>query len=101
LGENLTGPVAIGGFCVAAPSSGAGGIASEEIGPAFLHGLMPPAWHQTPTKGGPNALQQPGAGRHRSGASRVRSDFRAGLLTLSVEAAQMVGLSAHETTLAR
>ncbi|MBN9590561.1 MAG: GGDEF and EAL domain-containing protein [Alphaproteobacteria bacterium] len=107
LGESLTGPAATGGFAAAgAILLALAVIASEEIAVLpFLHGShaarlleaqaddkMPfdPA---TPAK----SLALAAIGAAHQGVFNL--DFRAGLLTLSPEAAQMVGLSARETTI--
>jgi diguanylate cyclase (GGDEF)-like protein len=109
LGENLTGPAATGGFAAAgAILLALAVIASEEIAVLpFLHGsyaaklleAQAPSTSQTPVD--PNApfnsLARAAIGAAHQGVFDL--DFRAGLLTLSVEAAQMVGLSVHETTL--
>jgi diguanylate cyclase (GGDEF)-like protein len=108
LGENLTGPAATGGFAAAgAVLLALAVIASEEIAVLpFLHGSHAARLleHQTPSQDAidPNApfnsLARAAIGAAHQGVFDL--DFRAGLLTLSVEAAQMVGLAAHETTLA-
>ena len=109
LGENLTGPAATGGFAAAgAILLALAVIASEEIAVLpFLHGsyaaklleAQAPATPQTPVD--PNAplnsLARAAIGAAHQGVFDL--DFRAGLLTLSPEGAQMVGLSGHETTL--
>ena len=109
LGENLTGPAATGGFAAAgAILLALAVIASEEIAVLpFLHGsyaaklleAQAPATPQTPVD--PNAplnsLARAAIGAAHQGVFDL--DFRAGLLTLSPEGAQMVGLSVHETTL--
>jgi diguanylate cyclase (GGDEF)-like protein/PAS domain S-box-containing protein len=107
LGENLTGPAATGGFAAAgAVLLALAVIASEEIAVLpFLHGSHAARLleQQSPAEAGdPNApfnsLARAAIGAAHQGVFDL--DFRAGLLTLSVEAAQMVGLSAHNTTLA-
>ncbi len=109
LGESLTGPAATGGFAAAgAILLALAVIASEEIAVLpFLHGShaaklledQGPATPQAPID--PNApfnsLARAAIGAAHQGVFDL--DFRAGLLTLSVEAAQMVGLPAHEATL--
>ena len=108
LGETLTGPAATGGFAAAgAILLALAVIASEEIAVLpFLHGSYAAKLleAQTPADAGavdPNApfnsLARAAIGAAHQGVFDL--DFRAGLLTLSPEAAQMVGLSAHETTL--
>jgi diguanylate cyclase (GGDEF)-like protein len=109
LGENLTGPAATGGFAAAgAILLALAVIASEEIAVLpFLHGshaaklLEAQAPNvETPTidLNAPfNSLARAAIGAAHQGVFDL--DFRAGLLTLSQEAAQMVGLSSHETTL--
>ena len=108
LGENLTGPAATGGFAAAgAILLALAVIASEEIAVLpFLHGsyaaklleAQAPATetvidHMAPL----NSLARAAIGAAHQGVFDM--DFRAGLLTLSPEAAQMIGLSVHETTL--
>ncbi len=107
LGESLTGPAATGGFAAAgAILLALAVIASEEIAVLpFLHGshaaklLEGQSIPQTSID--PNApfnsLARAAIGAAHQGVFDL--DFRAGLLTLSAEAAQMVGLSAHEATL--
>src|SRR5471032_582441 len=109
LGENLTGPAATGGFAAAgAILLALAVIASEEIAVLpFLHGShaarlleeQAPATPETPIDlNAPfNSLARAAIGAAHQGVFDL--DFRAGLLTLSAEAAQMVGLSVHETTL--
>ncbi len=102
-GENLTGPAATGGFAAAgAILLALAVIASEEIAVLpFLHGSHAARLleQQAVTPNAPfNSLARAAIGAAHQGVFDL--DFRAGLLTLSVEAAQMVGLSAHETTLA-
>jgi hypothetical protein len=101
LGENLTGPAATGGFAAAgAVLLALAVIASEEIAVLpFLHGSHAARLleQQSPAEAGdPNApfnsLARAAIGAAHQGVFDL--DFRAGLLTLSVEAAQMVGLSA-------
>ena len=107
LGENLTGPAATGGFAAAgAILLALAVIASEEIAVLpFLHGSHASQLleQQSPAASAdPNApfnsLARAAIGAAHQGVFDL--DFRAGLLTLSVEAAQMVGLPLHETTLA-
>ncbi|MEO8302267.1 MAG: GGDEF and EAL domain-containing protein, partial [Rhizomicrobium sp.] len=111
LGENLTGPAATGGFAAAgAILLALAVIASEEIAVLpFLHGShaarlleqqAPPGAAGTAmdSKAPFNSLARAAIGAAHQGVFDL--DFRAGLLTLSVEAAQMVGLSLHESTLA-
>ncbi|HEY0267448.1 MAG TPA: PAS domain-containing protein, partial [Rhizomicrobium sp.] len=109
LGENLTGPAATGGFAAAgAILLALAVIASEEIAVLpFLHGSHAARLleAQAPTEEAPavdpnapfNSLARAAIGAAHQGVFDL--DFRAGLLTLSQEAAQMVGLSSHETTL--
>jgi diguanylate cyclase (GGDEF)-like protein len=107
LGESLTGPAATGGFAAAgAILLALAVIASEEIAVLpFLHGShaanllehQGPATAETDPNAPFNSLARAAIGAAHQGVFDL--DFRAGLLTLSVEAAQMVGLSAHETTL--
>jgi diguanylate cyclase (GGDEF)-like protein len=109
LGENLTGPAATGGFAAAgAILLALAVIASEEIAVLpFLHGSYaaklleeqaPAAETQAIDINAPfNSLARAAIGAAHQGVFDL--DFRAGLLTLSTEAAQMVGLSMHETTL--
>ena len=108
-GEDLTGPAATGGFAAAgAILLALAVIASEEIAVLpFLHGshaaklleAQAPASaevvidHMAPL----NSLARAAIGASHQGVFDM--DFRAGLLTLSPEAAQMVGLSVQETTL--
>ncbi|HKY19283.1 MAG TPA: GGDEF and EAL domain-containing protein [Rhizomicrobium sp.] len=109
LGENLTGPAATGGFAAAgAILLALSVIASEEIAVLpFLHGSYAARLLQDQAPDAPQALHDPNApfnslARAAIGAAHqgvFDLDFRAGLLTLSVEAAQMVGLSVHETPL--
>lgn len=110
LGEDLTGPAATGGFAAAgAILLALAVIASEEIAVLpFLHGShaaklleaqapSPQAAidHMAPL----NSLARAAIGAAHQGVFDM--DFRSGLLTLSPEAAQMVGLSVHETTLSQ
>jgi diguanylate cyclase (GGDEF)-like protein/PAS domain S-box-containing protein len=109
LGETLTGPAATGGFAAAgAILLALAVIASEEIAVLpFLHGsyaaklleAAAPADESAPVD--PNApfnsLARAAIGAAHQGVFDL--DFRASILTLSAEAAQMVGLSPHETTL--
>ena len=108
LGENLTGPAATGGFAAAgAILLALAVIASEEIAVLpFLHGSYAAKLleEQAPDEEAPidinapfNSLARAAIGAAHQGVFDL--DFRAGLLTLSAEAAQMVGLSVHETTL--
>ena len=108
LGENLTGPAATGGFAAAgAILLALAVIASEEIAVLpFLHGSyaarllqdQAPATAQAPDPNAPfNSLARAAIGAAHQGLFDL--DFRAGLLTLSAEAAQMVGLPVHEATL--
>jgi diguanylate cyclase (GGDEF)-like protein/PAS domain S-box-containing protein len=108
LGESLTGPAATGGFAAAgAILLALAVIASEEIAVLpFLHGSHAARLLETavPTEAidhsAPfNTLARAAIGASHQGVFDL--DFRAGLLTLSPEAAQMVGLSVHETTLSR
>jgi diguanylate cyclase (GGDEF)-like protein len=108
LGENLTGPAATGGFAAAgAILLALAVIASEEIAVLpFLHGSYAARLLEQ-TSSTPQAPIDPNApfnslARAAIGAAHqgvFDLDFRAGLVTLSVEAARMAGLSAHETTL--
>lgn len=108
LGEDLTGPAATGGFAAAgAILLALAVIASEEIAVLpFLHGsyaaklleAQAPASeaaidHMAPL----NSLARAAIGAAHQGVFDM--DFRSGLLTLSPEAAQMVGV--HETTLSQ
>jgi diguanylate cyclase (GGDEF)-like protein/PAS domain S-box-containing protein len=109
LGENLTGPAATGGFAAAgAILLALAVIASEEIAVLpFLHGSraarlleeQAPATAEAPID--PNApfnsLARAAIGAAHQGVFDL--DFRAGILSLSAEAARMVGLPEHETTL--
>src|SRR5215469_1382159 len=109
MGENLTGPAATGGFAAAgAILLALAVIASEEIAVLpFLHGSFaaklleaqaPAGEHATIDPNAPfNSLARAAIGAARQGVFDL--DFRAGLLTLSEEAAQMVGLSSREATL--
>jgi len=108
LGESLTGPAATGGFAAAgAILLALAVIASEEIAVLpFLHGSYAAQLleAQAPAPEAPvdlnapfNSLARAAIGAAHQGVFDL--DFRAGLLTLSPEAAQMVGLSVHETTL--
>jgi diguanylate cyclase (GGDEF)-like protein/PAS domain S-box-containing protein len=109
LGENLTGPAATGGFAAAgAILLALAVIASEEIAVLpFLHGSYAAKLLEAATPVDETAPIDPNApfnslARAAIGAAHqgvFDLDFRAGLLTLSPEAAQMVGLSIHETTL--
>jgi diguanylate cyclase (GGDEF)-like protein/PAS domain S-box-containing protein len=109
LGENLTGPAATGGFAAAgAILLALAVIASEEIAVLpFLHGSNAARLLEAQTPADENAAIDPNApfnslARAAIGAARqgvFDLDFRAGLLTLSEEAAQMVGLSRREATL--
>ncbi|HEX2761373.1 MAG TPA: GGDEF and EAL domain-containing protein [Rhizomicrobium sp.] len=110
LGEDLTGPAATGGFAAAgAILLALAVIASEEIAVLpFLHGshaaklleAQAPSSeaaidHMAPL----NSLARAAIGAAHQGLFDM--DFRSGLLTLSPEAAQMVGLSVQETTLSQ
>jgi diguanylate cyclase (GGDEF)-like protein len=108
LGENLTGPAATGGFAAAgAILLALAVIASEEIAVLpFLHGsyaarlleAQSPAVEGAMDRNAPyNVLARAAIGAAHQGVFDL--DFRAGLLSLSAEAAQMVGLSMHEATL--
>jgi diguanylate cyclase (GGDEF)-like protein/PAS domain S-box-containing protein len=109
LGENLTGPAATGGFAAAgAILLALAVIASEEIAVLpFLHGSHAARLLEAQAPGDENAAIDPNApfnslARAAIGAARqglFDLDFRAGLLTLSAEAAQMIGLSTREATL--
>src|SRR5579863_9641316 len=109
LGESLTGPAATGGFAAAgAILLALAVIASEEIAVLpFLHGSHAARLLEAQAPGDENALIDPNApfnslARAAIGAAHqgvFDLDFRAGLLSLSAEAAQMVGLSMHEATL--
>ena len=107
-GETLTGPAATGGFAAAgAILLALAVIASEEIAVLpFLHGsyaarLLEAHTPEDAADIDPNAplnsLARAAIGAAHQGVFDL--DFRAGILTLSTEAAQMVGLSMHETTL--
>jgi diguanylate cyclase (GGDEF)-like protein/PAS domain S-box-containing protein len=109
LGENLTGPAATGGFAAAgAILLALAVIASEEIAVLpFLHGSHAAKLLEAQAPGTSevvidhmaplNSLARAAIGASHQGVFDM--DFRAGLLTLSPEAAQMVGLSVQETTL--
>jgi diguanylate cyclase (GGDEF)-like protein/PAS domain S-box-containing protein len=107
LGETLTGPAATGGFAAAgAILLALAVIASEEIAVLpFLHGSY--AAKLLEGQAAPEAAIDPHAPFNSLARAAVAAahqgvfdlDFRSGLLTLSVEAVQMLGLSAHETTL--
>jgi diguanylate cyclase (GGDEF)-like protein/PAS domain S-box-containing protein len=109
LGESLTGPAATGGFAATgAILLALAVIASEEIAVLpFLHGstaaqlleAQAPVSPETPIDHNApfNSLARAAIGASHQGVFDL--DFRAGLLTLSQEAAQMVGLSVQETTL--
>jgi diguanylate cyclase (GGDEF)-like protein/PAS domain S-box-containing protein len=110
LGEDLTGPAATGGFAAAgAILLALAVIASEEIAVLpFLHGshaaklleAQAPASEKTIDHMAPlNSLARAAIGAAHQGVFDM--DFRSGLLTLSPEAAQMVGLSTRETTLSQ
>ena len=106
-GESLTGPAATGGFAAAgAILLALAVIASEEIAVLpFLHGSY--AAKLLEKEAAPEAAIDPHAPFNSLARAAVAAahqgvfdlDFRSGLLTLSVEAVQMVGLAAHETTL--
>jgi diguanylate cyclase (GGDEF)-like protein len=107
LGETLTGPAATGGFAAAgAILLALAVIASEEIAVLpFLHGSYAAKLLEGEAK--PEIAIDPHAPFNSLARAAVAAahqgvfdlDFRAGLLTLSVEAVQMLGLSPHETTL--
>jgi diguanylate cyclase (GGDEF)-like protein len=106
LGQNLTGPAATGGFAAAgAILLALAVIASEEIAVLpFLHGsytarlLEAQAPIEAPDPSAPYAnLALAAIGAAHQGVFDL--DFRSQLLTLSADAAQMVGLSAHQLTL--
>ena len=109
LGENLTGPAATGGFAAAgAILLALAVIASEEIAVLpFLHGSHAAKLLEAQTPADDtvavdlnapfNSLARAAIGAAHQGVFDL--DFRAGLLTLSAEAARMVGLSIHEATL--
>jgi diguanylate cyclase (GGDEF)-like protein/PAS domain S-box-containing protein len=108
LGETLTGPAATGGFAAAgAILLALAVIASEEIAVLpFLHGsyaakLLEAQTPEDATQLDPNAplnsLARAAIGAAHQGVFDL--DFRAGLLTLSAEAAQMAGISSHAATL--
>ncbi len=109
LGENLTGPAATGGFAAAgAILLALAVIASEEIAVLpFLHGSFAAKLLEAQAPAVETAAIDPNApfnslARAAIGAARqgvFDLDFRAGLLTLSAEAARMVGLSMREATL--
>ena len=108
-GETLTGPAATGGFAAAgAILLALAVIASEEIAVLpFLHGSYAAKLLEAQAPTQPqgvidhmaplNSLAQAAIGAAHQGVFDL--DFRAGLLTLSPEAAQMIGLSVQETTL--
>jgi diguanylate cyclase (GGDEF)-like protein/PAS domain S-box-containing protein len=111
LGESLTGPAATGGFAAAgAILLALAVIASEEIAVLpFLHGSSAARILEAQAPATPeamldlnapmNSLARAAIGAAHQGVFNL--DFRNSLLTLSQEAAQMVGLSMHETTLSR
>jgi diguanylate cyclase (GGDEF)-like protein len=103
LGENLTGPAATGGFAAAgAILLALAVIASEEIAVLpFLHGsyaakLLEAQGEDEPVTPFAN-LALAAIGSAHQGVFAL--DMQAQLLTLSPEAAAMLGLGAHETTL--
>ena len=107
-GETLTGPAATGGFAAAgAILLALAVIASEEIAVLpFLHGsyaakLLEAQTPESSSQLDPNApfnsLARAAIGAAHQGVFDL--DFRAGLLTLSAEAAQMAGISSHAATL--
>lgn len=107
-GETLTGPAATGGFAAAgAILLALAVIASEEIAVLpFLHGSYAAKLLEAETPDHPadidpnaplNSLARAAIGAAHQGVFDL--DFRAGILTLSAEAALLVGLSTHETTL--
>jgi diguanylate cyclase (GGDEF)-like protein/PAS domain S-box-containing protein len=105
-GETLTGPAATGGFAAAgAILLALAVIASEEIAVLpFLHGSY--AAKLLEKGAAPEASIDPDAPFNSLARAAVAAahqgvfdlDFRSGILTLSIEAVQMLGLSAHETT---
>jgi diguanylate cyclase (GGDEF)-like protein len=106
LGENLTGPAATGGFAAAgAILLALAVIASEEIAVLpFLHGSNTAKLLEAEAKrpaidvaAPAKSLALVAIGAAYQGIFNL--DFRAGLLTLSPEAAQMIGLPARETTM--
>jgi diguanylate cyclase (GGDEF)-like protein/PAS domain S-box-containing protein len=107
LGETLTGPAATGGFAAAgAILLALAVIASEEIAVLpFLHGSY--AAKLLESQAAPQAPIDPHAPFNSLARAAVAAahqgvfdlDFRSSLLTLSVEAVQMLGLSPHEATL--
>ena len=108
LGENLTGPAATGGFAAAgAILLALAVIASEEIAVLpFLHGsnaarlleaATPPEGEAVDLSAPLNSLALAAIGAAHQGVYDL--DFRSALLTLSPEAARMIGLSQHESTL--
>jgi len=109
LGETLTGPAATGGFAAAgAILLALAVIASEEIAVLpFLHGSHAAKLLEGEVK--PQAAidaQAPFNSLARAAVAAAHQgvfdlDFRSGLLTLSVEAVQMLGLPAHETTMSQ
>jgi diguanylate cyclase (GGDEF)-like protein/PAS domain S-box-containing protein len=108
LGESLTGPAATGGFAAAgAILLALAVIASEEIAVLpFLHGsgaaklLEARAPQGAPDHAAPFAnLALAAIGAAHQGVFDL--DFRASLLTLSPESAQLLGLPAREATLSR
>jgi len=106
-GETLTGPAATGGFAAAgAILLALAVIASEEIAVLpFLHGSY--AAKLLEKEAAPEAVIDPQAPFNSLARAAIAAahqgvfdlDFRSGILTLSVEAVQMIGLSPHETTL--
>lgn len=106
-GEALTGPATTGGFAAAgAILLALAVIASEEIAVLpFLHGSYAAKLLEaqaTPQGAGDPMALQNSLARAAIAASHqgvFDLDFRAGLLTLSPEAARLAGLAVHETTL--
>jgi len=109
LGETLTGPAATGGFAAAgAILLALAVIASEEIAVLpFLHGSYAARLLEAQTPENDAAQLDPNAPLNSLARAAIGAahqgvfdlDFRAGLLTLSAEAAQMAGISAHAATL--
>lgn len=109
LGESLTGPAATGGFAATgAILLALAVIASEEIAVLpYLHGSYAARLLEQEAAAAPQAPIDHNAPFNSLARIAIASahqgvfdlDFRAGLLTLSQEATQMVGLPAQETTL--
>jgi diguanylate cyclase (GGDEF)-like protein len=108
LGQSLTGPAATGGFAAAgAILLALAVIASEEIAVLpFLHGSGAAKLLEVEDPKAPADGTKPAASLARLAIGAAHQgvfnlDFRAGLLTLSPEAAAMVGLPMREITISR